>query len=71
METAAVAQVATAKGINFVGIRSFSDMANRKTVGLLTKKRNIDESEKKIREEVFKLPAKLIIDYLEQEEKII
>ena len=71
METAAVAQVATAKGINFVGIRSFSDMANRKTVGLLTKKRNINESEKKIREEVFKLPAKLIIDYLEHEEKII
>lgn len=68
METAAVAQVATAKNIDFIGIRSFSDMANKKTIGLLSKKINIDSSEKKLREEVFKLPAKLIIDYLEQED---
>lgn len=65
METAAVAQVATAKRIDFVGIRSFSDMANRKTVGLLSKKDDLKESEKVLREEVFKLPAKLVIDYLE------
>lgn len=65
METAAVAQVATAKKIDFVGIRSFSDMANRRTIGLLSKKDKINESEKKLREAVFKTPAKLIIDYLE------
>ena len=65
METAAVAQVATAKKIDFVGIRSFSDMANKKTIGLLSKKDQVNESEKKLREVVFKIPAKLIIDYLE------
>lgn len=70
METAAVAQVASAKGIDFVGIRSFSDMANRKTIGLLSKRAHVKESERKLREEVFRLPAKLIIDYLEQKEEI-
>lgn len=67
METAAVAQVATAKHIDFIGIRSFSDMANKKTIKLLGKKDNINQAEKKLREEVFKIPSKLIIDYLEQE----
>ena len=66
METAAVAQVATAKHIDFVGIRSFSDMANKKTIGLLSKKAVTDSSERKLREKVFRLPAKLVIDYLEQ-----
>lgn len=65
METAAVAQVASAKGIDFVGIRSFSDMANRKTIGLLSKKHEPSEEEKKLREKVFRIPAQLVIDYLE------
>ena len=65
METAAVAQVASAKGIDFVGIRSFSDMANRKTIGLLSKKREPSEEEKKLREKFFRIPAQLVIDYLE------
>ena len=71
METAAVAQVASAKKIDFVGIRSFSDMANKRTIGLLSKKDDVDSSERKLREDVFKLPAKLIIDYLEQENEAI
>lgn len=68
METAAVAQVATAKKIDFIGIRSFSDMANKKTIGLLSNKKQIDIAELKLRREMFKLPAKLVIDYLEQED---
>jgi len=71
METAAVAQVASAKKIDFVGIRSFSDMANKRTIGILSKKDDVDSSERKLREDVFKLPAKLIIDYLEQENEAI
>lgn len=65
METAAVAQVATAKGIDFVGIRSFSDMANKKTIGILSKKKELTEEENKLKAKVLKLPAKLIIDYLD------
>ncbi|SEA20262.1 adenosylhomocysteine nucleosidase [Pseudobutyrivibrio sp. ACV-2] len=67
METAAVAQVATAKKIDFVGIRSFSDMANKKTIGLLSKKENVKASEKSLRETILRTPAKLIIDYLEND----
>ena len=67
METAAVAQVATAKKIEFVGIRSFSDMANKKTIGLLSKKENVKASEKSLRETILRTPAKLIIDYLEND----
>ena len=67
METAAVAQVATAKKIDFVGIRSFSDMANKKTIGLLSKKENVKASEKSLRETILMTPAKLIIDYLEND----
>lgn len=70
METAAVAQVATAKKIDFIGIRSFSDMANKKTIGLISKKAEFDNAEKQLREKVFRLPAKLIIDYLEQENEV-
>lgn len=67
METAAVAQVATAKKIDFVGIRSFSDMANKKTIGLLSKKENVKASERKLKETVLRTPAKLIIDYLDND----
>ena len=58
METAAVAQVATAKGIDFVGIRSFSDMATKKTIHLLNLTKKQDESDEAFRSEVFKTPAK-------------
>lgn len=64
MESAAVAQVATAKGIDFVSIRSFSDMANTDTIEQLSDKKELDEDEKKLRRDVFRAPAKLIIDYL-------
>ena len=67
METAAVAQVATAKGIDFVGIRSFSDMATKKTIHLLNLSKKQDESEEAFRSEVFKTPAKLAISYIENE----
>ena len=67
METAAVAQVATAKGIDFVGIRSFSDMATKKTIHLLNLSKKQDESEEAFRAEVFKTPAKLAISYIENE----
>ena len=67
METAAVAQVATAKGIDFVGIRSFSDMATKKTIHLLNLTKKQDESEEAFRSEVFKTPAKLVISYIENE----
>ncbi len=67
METAAVAQVATAKGIDFVGIRSFSDMATKKTIGLLNLAKKQDKAEEAFRIEVFKTPAKLAISYIENE----
>jgi len=69
METAAVAQVATAKNIDFVGIRSFSDMANSKTLTDFKNRDKESEKDTRIRQYYFKIPAKLIIDYLESEEK--
>ena len=64
METAAVAQVATVKNIDFVGIRSFSDMANRKTIRNITSSKKKGLSEEK-RASVFNSPIELIIDYIE------
>ena len=65
METAAVAQVATAKNIDFIGIRSFSDMANKKTIGRITgaKKNNSVSSEDKIK--IFSRPIELVVDYID------
>ena len=65
METAAVAQVATAKNIDFVGIRSFSDMANRRTIGRLSgiKKNNSISEEEKVR--IFSRPIELVVDYID------
>lgn len=65
MESAAIAQVATAKGIDFVSIRSFSDMANTDTIAQLSDRKELDEEEKLLRTKVFRLPAKLIVDYLD------
>ena len=64
METAAVAQVATAKGIDFVGIRSFSDMANKKTITKLSS--NIQKGKnQELRKKVFSEPVELILDYID------
>ena len=68
MESAAIAQVATAKGIDFVSIRCFTDMANTKTVGQFSQKKELDEDRKKLLRKVFRLPAKLIVDYLNESE---
>ena len=64
METAAVAQVATAKGIDFVGIRSFSDMANKKTITKLSSVEN-KEKNQELRKKVFSEPVELILDYID------
>ena len=71
METAAIAQVATAKSIDFVGIRSFSDMANKKTLLALNKNAEIDATEKQLREDVFKTPVRLVIDYLDSSFEVV
>ncbi|SDB14776.1 adenosylhomocysteine nucleosidase [Pseudobutyrivibrio sp. YE44] len=66
METAAIAQVATAKDIDFVGIRSFSDMANRKTIKKLSLSLENDEKKQKLKEKVFGIPGEIIVDYIEK-----
>lgn len=68
METAAIAQVATAKEVEMAAIRIFSDLADEKAGGLFLQK-EISKSEKSVREKLNKRPTELIISYLEQEWK--
>lgn len=39
--------------------------ANRKKIGIFSKNHEPSEEEKKLREKVFRIPAQLVIDYLE------
>lgn len=63
METAAIAQVATSKKINFAAIRIFSDLADESALEIF---QNIEKDESEIRDQLNTRPTQLIIQYLEQ-----
>lgn len=64
METAAIAQVATAKDTEFAAIRIFSDLANEDAT--IIAKHEIDtEEEKEIRHKLNTKPTELLVSFLE------
>ena len=67
METAAIAQVATSKKINFAAIRIFSDLADESALKIF---QNIEKDESEIRNQLNTRPTQLIIQYLEQSYRV-
>ena len=68
METAAIAQVATAKNIDFAALRIFSDLANDESISIIENKiaDNIDETEKEIDKKLKIRPTELLVPFLEE-----
>ena len=66
METAAIAQVATAKDIEFAAIRIFSDLADEDAVKAIENPAP-DEEELLIRKKLATRPTEIIVGYLEKE----
>ena len=68
METAAIAQVASAKNIDFAALRIFSDLANDESITIIENKKanNIDEKEKEIDKKLKIRPTELLVPFLEK-----
>ncbi len=68
METAAIAQVASAKNIDFAALRIFSDLANDESITIIENKKanNIDEKEKEIDKRLKIRPTELLVPFLEK-----
>ena len=68
METAAIAQVATAKNVEFAALRIFSDLANDESIEIIENKKanNIDDREKEIDKKLKIRPTELLVPFLEE-----
>ncbi len=68
METAAIAQVATAKNVEFAALRIFSDLANDESISIIENKKanNIDDKEKEIDKKLKIRPTELLVPFLEE-----
>ena len=68
METAAIAQVASAKNIEFAALRIFSDLANNESVSIIENKKanNINDEEKEIDKKLKIRPTELLVPFLEE-----
>lgn len=68
METAAIAQVASAKNIEFAALRIFSDLANDESITIIENKKAsiIDDNEKEIDTKLKIRPTELLVPFLEK-----
>lgn len=65
METAAIAQVATAKRVEFAALRIFSDLANNESISIIENKKANNSNQKEIDKKLKIRPTELLVPFLE------